>query len=595
MNACLAILVLAGITLLCAGVGAVLEKRFGRGMCECRLAVGLAALISAGGVLNALGLATRPVLIVLLLGGVVATAVMPAVREMRPFSRPFWLPLPIIVTVCCFAAVTQLRPSVFNYHDDLQKYFVHPVRMLATGTVNGGPLSAVGSETLGGQAFLQGIVTAFVPVNYINSVDAVFGLFLCSLIAATIRSSLPGVLLGVGALVMIDPQYVNVSGLYLIAALVMAAVRLGMASAPKTLLLGLVYAGMLALKTTAAIFVLAHTVCVLSLVCARGQPVMPFLARLAGSTVLFALPWLVVQAKSWLDTWQSLPQVGVYHVEMDILSGAPLFYGGTMLLYTALVYTFVIALILVTISGTRPWSVKELQLVLLAALLLELYYVFTFGFGKLYGNWAAVRYFTPFGIGLVPVIVGELFAVDSRRSVKLLAIGGVALALASFAPDCGMRIHRIIRQRTALAFSGAADTDYQQYADYVFSDRARILIELAQQHVPPGEAILAWLDFPFYLDFVRNPIFDIDTAGLGTPWARFPRARYVIWARTGYATLGVSYYERRRSGPGLRERVIATRTLDAMRALERAATQGTLLWEDGGIAVYRIAELPSAF
>jgi hypothetical protein len=97
------------------------------------------------------------------------------------------------------------------------------------------------------------------------------------------------------------------------------------------------------------------------------------------------------------------------------------------------------------------------------------------------------------------------------------------------------------------------------------------------------------------LDFVRNPIFDIDTAGLGTPWARFPRARYVIWARTGYATLGVSYYERRRSGPGLRERVIATRTLDARRALDRAVTHGALLWENGGIAVYRVAELSSAF
>ena len=83
-----------------------------------------------------------------------------------------------------FTIATQLPPSIYNFHDDYQKYFAYPVRMVETGTVFGSPLSAMGLQTLGAQAFLDGFVVAFFPIGYINGVDAVFGLFLCLILAA---------------------------------------------------------------------------------------------------------------------------------------------------------------------------------------------------------------------------------------------------------------------------------------------------------------------------------------------------------------------------------------------------------------------------
>ena len=57
-----------------------------------------------------------------------------------------------------FTIATQLPPSIYNFHDDYQKYFAYPVRMVETGTVFGSPLSAMGLQTLGAQAFLDGFV-----------------------------------------------------------------------------------------------------------------------------------------------------------------------------------------------------------------------------------------------------------------------------------------------------------------------------------------------------------------------------------------------------------------------------------------------------
>lgn len=75
------------------------------------------------------------------------------------------------------ALVAVFAPRAFNFHDDFQKYFAYPTRMLATGTLAGSTLSALGSETLGAQSFLHALVLSVLPIGYINGVDAVFGQF----------------------------------------------------------------------------------------------------------------------------------------------------------------------------------------------------------------------------------------------------------------------------------------------------------------------------------------------------------------------------------------------------------------------------------
>jgi hypothetical protein len=136
----------------------------------------------------------------------------------------------VISLIIGFTIETQLPPRVFNFHDDFEKYFTYPVRMLQTGTLFGSPLSAIGLETLGGEAVLHGIIINHFPIPYINGADAVFGLLLCLVLVVSVVPRrlpfLPISLLGLLMVFFINPQYVNVSALYLGSAFMMASILL---------------------------------------------------------------------------------------------------------------------------------------------------------------------------------------------------------------------------------------------------------------------------------------------------------------------------------------------------------------------------------
>jgi len=67
-------------------------------------------------------------------------------------------------------------------------------------------------------------------------------------------------------------------------------------------------------------------------------------------------------------------------------------------------------------------------------------------------------------------------------------------------------------------------------------------VRAIQEKVPPGEPVLAWVNTPFYLDYKRNRIYDIEPAGIGNPWATVPPARYLILDYDGYATRSTEEY-----------------------------------------------------
>src|SRR5262249_48389116 len=150
------------------------------------------------------------------------------------------------------------------FQDDLEKYLVHPVRMLATGTLSGSPLSALGSETLGGQAFLHGFVLSAFPLPYVNGVDSVFGLFVLMLIAGAAgwrRFSWPfGAPLAALFVAIVNPLYVNISAIYIGALLIATAVILvaDENEDASPVLIGLVYAGLVAIKPIYGLFAALH-------------------------------------------------------------------------------------------------------------------------------------------------------------------------------------------------------------------------------------------------------------------------------------------------------------------------------------------------
>ncbi len=50
---------------------------------------------------------------------------------------------------------------------------------------------------------------------------------------------------------------------------------------------------------------------------------------------------------------------------------------------------------------------------------------------------------------------------------------------------------------------------------------------------------MALITKPFYLDFKRNEILEIELAGFGNPWHIFPSGDYMIWQHSGMGSTSV--------------------------------------------------------
>ena len=284
------------------------------------IALGMAFWVSIGGVLNLARLAGPLALTAMVAVGILLFLF--ALRNARP-SQPVRLPrgrmfagrallMTVAIGVLAFTIATQLPPAAYNHYDDFEKYFSHPVRMLQTGTLFGSPLSAIGWETLGGQAFLQGFVVAYFPIRYINGFDAVFALFLCLLLIAGFAwrrpAMIPVAVLSMVAVFIINPQYVNISALYSGSALMMAAIFLaadpaehGSKPIPAPAL-GLLYAAAAALKPTFILFAFMHVLFMAAAVAVgKRKPGQGFAwaAMAAGWGSLFLAPWIVLHGTQW--------------------------------------------------------------------------------------------------------------------------------------------------------------------------------------------------------------------------------------------------------------------------------------------------------
>ncbi|HUN54405.1 MAG TPA: hypothetical protein VMU29_04545 [Smithella sp.] len=244
------------------------------------IVIGLSAIIFLGGELNLFRVAYGWTFDIFLLLGIILVVKFRKHLPELPHDKSEWLYVIIICLFVCvimsFTVFTQLPPKCFNYHDDFEKYFAHPVRMLQTGTLFGSPLSDIGFDTLGGQAVLHGIMLNHFPIPYINGADAVFGLFLCLTMSVSMiplrASFLPISIICLLTIFFINPQYVNISSLYIGSALMMASILLfpkiykneknnkyeGEKVLPPSVFIALIYASLMATKSHFFLFPLLN-------------------------------------------------------------------------------------------------------------------------------------------------------------------------------------------------------------------------------------------------------------------------------------------------------------------------------------------------
>jgi hypothetical protein len=585
-------------------------------------AVGLALFIFAGGLLNLAGLAGPLEIWILLAIGMFAS-----LRALASWAgaRKRWSATggtaAVVAVAAALLAVTlasQLAPRAYNWQDDLQKYFAHPVRMLETGTVYGSPLSAIGAENLGGLAFVQGSALVCLPLAGINGVDAVLGLLLCLIPVVALGISRPGLgavgVLAVASTAIIDPYYVNVSALFLGSALVMASILASGTAQPgepfgggSPALAGLIYAALAALKPTLLLFVAPHLAGVaIAASVAQGslRAGVRWAVAASACTACFMAPWVLVHLPHYLAPGipEGADHAALEHHALNLLSAEPFETGITgmrafTLLAAGLVVLAAVGLGVSRKTPSRPASGVAAGIggVVAAAAYPLMIFVFPRVVGYADADPIAVRYFIPLAIGAFPI---ALFAAEqsieesahppSRASrVGICLLLGLA-SLAGFGGTAAGRYADALRYRTFLPYPGARDPALAQAMAAALGSAKQGEVRGLQAMIPPGASLVAWIYSPYFLDFSRNPIFDAEIAGISNRWAVLPKADYIMWEYRGSPDLASRVRRLAATFPPVNRGRIAP-MLEFERALTDNLRTGTVIFHNEEYVLLRTA------
>ncbi|MGA2093305.1 MAG: hypothetical protein ABSH16_07875 [Sedimentisphaerales bacterium] len=584
------------------------------------ITVGLGVVIFLGGVLNLLRLAYGWAFDILLIVGIALAGWFTRFKFKLPRKVSDWLcaaiPGLLIVVIMLFTVKTQLPPKVFNWHDDFEKYFAHPVRMLETGTLFGSPLNALGSETLGGQAVLHGIVLNHFPIAYINGVDACLGLLLCLLLSVSMFGLrpryLPMFVISPLVIFFINPQYVNVSALYMGSAFIMTSILLFSGTddfendqkaekLPSPVLTGIVLAALIALKSSFLVFPPIFLILFVIVLTVFGRG----LGRLirwglitAGMTLLFILPWLLLYLPYYFNA-SFTPPADVKDIvisrdrPLNLLSAQPLFYGST-----PLDYTFICLSLAAVILGVVLWKSKKhpnvpAGLFAGGAAIIIAYLLLAISSPVISGLDTSIRYSIPFLIAGLPVILSLVYlqAVSDKRAVFNVFFTAIApllgvLIIICFYSSFAARVRQAYQTGSILAFSSTAVKKiFIEYSNEVINGDVKQRIISAQEHIPPGQPFVALIGTPFYLDYRRNIIYDAERSGIATPWASVPDVNYFIFQYKGPAvhTLG----EYLHPPPGKRELYISKKCIAFLRFFEQLLHTADVIYDDGTMLVIK--------
>jgi hypothetical protein len=591
------------------------------------LSVGLGALIFLGGVLNLLRLAYGWALDGLILGGILLAVYFRKSRPSLPRNRNerFYITaLGLVITLIMgFTISTQLPPGAYNFHDDYEKYFSHPVRMLQTGTLFGSSLTAIGIQTLGGQALLQGIILNHFPIPYINGMDAVFGLLLCLILPVSIvplrLTFLPISLLGLLLVFFICPQYVNVSALYTGSAFMMASILLfsgndetiggAKNNLPPSIIAGLLAAALVSLKSSFLLFPALQGAFFCIALALFGTDLRR-IARWGLSTGLLTLfflsPWLLLHLPHYLR-WSSAAAQSAVLVSSDevlnLFSLDPLFYGASFAHYTVVALSTVIsslAIFLWKLITREPSKSVYFAGVAASGAAIFLSWLFLVKLGSGLVDYSVnLRYTIPFLIAGAPAVITlscVLAAGEASAKLKTFLVAAMLLLelliIAGFSENLMMRIRQASKSGNILAFSDlAARPDFLEYNKEVLYGDTALRIAEAQKQVPAGPTLVTWVMTPFYLDFKRNVIYDVDPSGLDSPWTSMPpEAEYFMIEYAGFAVRPVAAYYENLQYAGRQS--AAQSCLDFLANVWTLRKDAEVLYDDGRIIVFKANKKP---
>lgn len=536
-------------------------------------ALGVAALIVMGGILNALGLAYGPAIDIVLFGG---TAIALALFARLMVSaegraqvadagrRALRWPAAWLVVVCfAFTAFFFAPTSSYNPHDDMAQYLTRPYVMMTFGSIGANWFDSTGADSLGVQSWLQAFFLRYLPLGYANAVDAAVMLSLtCAMLASFgARLGAPSWLAMAAVLLfmLLNPSQVNVSAVYsltlMVAGLAMALLRtvetyLAGAGERRHWLIGLVPAGIFlaalpALKATSAVWGLLFAVSFVFVALSVFRTRRDALAAVAvvgvsgaATVVLWAAAFLplylagLVAAEQWPRQPTAPPPYCTHLYDcwgyawgavrfFNWFSTEPVQYGQIGLVATLCWVITLIAVLQSLCSRGRAKHRLSFAAIGIATLLFFLV-------GPALFPWGYLRYSAP--VVFVTVCLAILFAgataatAANRGGLPLrpswrwgaaLLVPTVAIAVL-VAPDFKERVEFAVGQRTSTQLARLAD--FHAGASRLVSPEHHDRIRALQERIPPGSSILAAIITPTHLDFERNPVFPHFQAALSTPW-----------------------------------------------------------------------------
>ena len=446
----------------------------------------------------------------------------------------------------------------------------------------------------------------------------------------------PVAMLGMLLVWFFEPQYVSVTALYSAAALIFGLVVLSVdrrefannwAAAPSSAATGLIYAALVALKPTFALFSLLHFLsCSIADLFATRKITATAKRSFAiiAFGVIFITPWVALYGPFY---WSALknPARGLSQAptpateSLNLLATKALFYGASYAQYTFVAAMFLVCagIIVARHKLADPIAARYVAICLTVPIT---YYIMLAVFGPLLAGYdTALRHILPVLIGAAPALL-VLFklathsAEPEMQSDRTALVGTclAAIVVIWFMPDAWLRARSLVQNGTMLAYlknwTEEERNSLISESHEMFYGPMRQRINDLQERVPKGDRLLVWINAPFLLDFVRNPLIDIDIAGTATPWSKTPAVSYILWQYKGFGVRQPRDYVQQTLEPGRRESylgasglVYASRLQDlfthsqtAVNAGPTAAQKVRAIYNDGQIILLQVGR-DSAF
>jgi hypothetical protein len=540
-------------------------------------------------------------------------------QNFRKINLIFILPI-ILLMVSVFSS---LNPDTYNIFDDFQKYFLHPVKMLETGSIFGSNLSALGRETFGGQAFFQSFYVTWLGLRGLNIFDSIF--CLCIIIFIILEWSIKQKITFIGFLtssliIVIQPQYVNISSLYSGALFMISSILIALElfknnlsynlrNLKVSLGISLCFSSLIVLKPIYILFPLIFFSLLIFFYFffyKLNKEFIFLILIIPILTIILCLPWTIFSLKNYFNFQSNIGSIDLQLNMLQsyvpsIISIKALKFGATQFHYSLLIFlgSFLVLLNIFLLKNkkielnehsTRIFIVSSSSL--LAIFVIYLILLMLAGINYIqFGT--SIRYSIPFVIATFPLgflILSSLYK-NHLQYLKVFISLIILTSLVSFFPHYVKRTNQYYKCGSQLSFSSAAcSKQYLDYNKFVFTTNKKDSVRKLQEYIPEGETIMAWINTPFYLNFKRNKIIEMDVVGINNPWATFPSSKYMIWEYKGLATRSFKYLNRQANNETFYDRMSAIRTLILIRKIQEMLKIGKIdiIKNDGSTIIFEI-------